>query len=386
MSRKWTFTVGTATVIGLATAIGFAIALRGTVPLPEATTAAPATSDGRVDRARHVVQPLLDEYPGVAVAVVGAGGDVLWSDGFGYADIALEEPVDTETRFRIYSVSKPITAAAAARLAEQGTLDLDAAASTYLPELPQDLRGVTARQLIGHLSGVRHYGDGEWLVVSSRPCGTPIEGLQPVWEDALVAVPGTGYHYSTFGYVLLSAIMEAAATEPFEDIVRRQVLDPAGMKRTVIERQDITESLSTFYEPALLGRVREARPVDNSCKWGGGAYLSSTTDLARFGHAVAAGGIVGRDTRAMIFRAMATSTGESTDYAFGWGVGEDAHGRRYAAHSGGAIGGRAAIYLYPDDGLAVAIVGNVEGTALTGAAATVAELFAAPSEPVLRGQ
>lgn len=380
MTRKTKLAAGIVAAVLIVAVSGFAIALRGTMSVPAATIRSDNAPRGPIADARGIVRPLLDEYPGVAVAVVGADGKVLWSEGFGYADIASLQPVDAEALFRIYSVSKPITAAAAARLAEEGVLDLDAPASAYLPGLPAHLGRVTPRQLIGHLAGIRHYEDGEWLNVSRAACSTPLEALRPVWTDSLISAPGATHNYSTFGYVLLSAVIEAAAGEPFEDAVRRRVLDPLRMTRTMIERQDVTEGLSVFYEPAMFGRVREARLVENSCKWGGGAYVASALDLARFGHGLAGGAIVGSDARAMIFRAMTDSSGESTKYGFGWGVDTTADGRRYASHSGGAIGGRAAVYVLVDESLAVAIVGNIEGVALTRAAAKIAEVFVAATD------
>jgi serine beta-lactamase-like protein LACTB len=379
VTRRTKLAAGIVAVMVLIAAAGVAIVFHGTLSVPAATMRSDGTPAGPIADARRVVQPLLSEYPGMAVAVVGDEGRVLWSEGFGSADVASRQPVDAETRFRIYSVSKPITAAVAARLAEQGALNLDAPVSAYLPELPPHLGQVTSRQLIGHLAGIRHYNDGEWLTVSSAACSTPIDGLGPVWTDSLTSVPGTEYSYTTFGYVLLSAVIEAAAGESFEDAVLHRVLNPVAMARTAIVRQDTTTGLSMFYEPAMFGRVRAARRIENSCKWGGGAYVASAVDLARFGHALAAGEIVGSDARAVVFRAMTDSSGKSTGYAFGWGVGTNADGRRYAASSGGAIGGRAAIYLYPDESLAVALVGNIEGENLTPTAAKIAEIFVAAS-------
>ena len=165
--------------------------------------------------------------------------------------------------FRVYSVSKPIAAAAAARLAEEGALDLDAAASTYLPELPSQLGQLTARQLIGHLAGVRHYNDGEWLKVSRSACSSPLDGLAPILAGSLIATPGLRYSYSPFGYVLLSAIIEAASDEPFDEAVRGRVLAPAGMTRTVIERRGVARELCPWPVscPTTAGRPdRQAVP------------------------------------------------------------------------------------------------------------------------------
>lgn len=367
--------LGAVTLAGL---VWLAGACRGTMALPTPSVPPDASAEagsGTAGEVQRIVRPLLDEYPGLSVAVItGDGG--LWSAGFGTADLETARPVSTRTRFRMYSLAKPITATAAVALAEAGQLELDAPAARYLPELPAHLGAVTPRQLIGHLSGVRHYRGGEWLEVSRAPCGSPLQALAAFIDDSLTSSPGTTYLYSSYGYVLLSAIIEAAAQEPFGTVLSRTVLGPAGMIDTNIESADDTSDLATFYEPAILGRVREARRLDNSCKWGSGALVSSAEDVARFGHALLTGALVSADGRAMMLTSMTIApSGDSTGYGFGFGIGEDEQGRRYAAHSGGAIGGRAAIYLYPDEGISVGIAGNVEGAPLTGAAGRIARLF-----------
>ena len=105
---------------------------------------------------------LLQNMPGVQVAVA-VNRQVVWSEAFGYADLAHHTPVTAETQFRIGSVSKPITATAVALLYEQGRLDLDAPVQRYVPSFPLKAYPITTRELAGHLAGIRHYQDDEFL-------------------------------------------------------------------------------------------------------------------------------------------------------------------------------------------------------------------------------
>jgi CubicO group peptidase (beta-lactamase class C family) len=354
-------------VVVLGIAIG--VALRGTYPLPEnpPITATAGTDSIHVDGIRRAFGDRLTAHPGLSIAAIRRD-TLLLAVGIGFADLETAEAARAETQFRIYSATKPLTAVAAARLAETGRLELDRPVGDYVVAVEGALAGATARQLIGHLGGVRHYADGEWLSVSDETCETVGEALGAFVDDELVAPPGREYRYSSYGYVLLSAVLEAAVGLHFPRWMREAVLEPAGMENTAIEMLDPTPDLATPYEDARLGRVRVARPVDNTCKWGGGAYVSTAPDLARFAAALSQGLLLDSATNRVVFTPMVTATGDTIDYGFGWGLGTDDAGRRYAAHSGGAIGGRSALVVYLDASLSVAVLANSEGEQLLGRA------------------
>ena len=342
-------------------------------PLSEPLLATEASgSESLGTQVSEVIQELLRAYPGLSVAAA-VEDRLVWVGGFGFADVEDGVPVTPATQFRIYSLSKPLTAMAAAQLWQRDRLDLDAPVGRYLGMLPNPIATVTSRQLAGHLSGVRHYDDGEWMRVSTTPCATVAQALPTFVDDPLVHAPEEDFSYSSYGYVLLSAVVEAAAGEPFTTYMQDHLFDAVSMRATRMEPQ--ADLLSKFYVSGWLGRVREAPEVDNTCKWGGGAFVSTASDLAQFGAALMSGAIVDSTALDTLFAPMQTATGESTGYAFGWGVGEDEAGHRYAAHSGGAIGGRSALVLYPDAGISVAILGNIEGESLIEAASQIADLL-----------
>jgi CubicO group peptidase (beta-lactamase class C family) len=94
--------------------------------------------------------------PGLSVAIA-VGNQVVYSNGFGMADLENSIPAKATTVYRTASIAKPMTAVAVMRLAEQGKLDLDAPIQKYCRAFPEKNYPVTARQLLGHLAGVRHY-------------------------------------------------------------------------------------------------------------------------------------------------------------------------------------------------------------------------------------
>ena len=342
-----------------------------------AETSGPSTP---ATRARRVLAPLLKEVPGLSVSV-WAGGGIAWSEGLGYADLKSRTPVRPSTLFRVYSLSKPLTAAAALSLAGDRLLDLDAPIATHVSGLPPDVGRVTARQLLGHLGGIRDYKDGEWLRVSRSGCRSAGEALAPFVNDPLQHPPGDAFLYSSFGYVLLSAVIEGASGLNFEACLRRRVFEPAGLVETLMDPPGgDPAATATFYEPAPFGRVRRARAVENGCKLGAGSLLSTSEDLARFSGALIEGKAPAPSSVELMLRPMTVASGESTGYGCGFGLSRDKAGRPFASHRGGAIGGRGVLLVYPLEKVAVVVLSNIDGPSMAKEAFEVAELFMTPED------
>ena len=132
------------------------------------------------------------------------------------------------------------------------------------------------------------------------------------------------------------------------------------------------------YVRGWLSILSEAPPVDNSCQWGAGGFVSTAEDLARFGLALLRGDLVKRESLSLLLTPQKTTSGESTGHALGWQVGVDAAGRRRLVQSGRTVGGRSVVVLVPDAKLSVAVLANVDGEHLDDHALKIAELFAEP--------
>ena len=314
--------------------------------------------------------------PGVAVSV-GHNGAIIWNSGFGFADLEQRVPVSPEdTKFRVGSIAKPLTALAVAQLRELGALDLDAPVQTYVPSFPEKRGTVTTRLLAGHLAGIRHYRGDEFL--SQQHYDTVVDGLAIFAADTLLFEPGSDYSYSTYGWNLISAVVEGASRRSFLEYTADHVFEPLGLDDTVADQVgDIIPGRSRFYEvdPYVDGSFRNSPPVDNSNKWAGGGFLSTSDDLVRFGFAHLEPVTISSETVAMLWESQQTTSGEKTDYGIGWGSGVDEDGRRYAAHTGGSVGGTTWFRVYPDQQLVVAVIGNVSSADWEELPARVADLF-----------
>ncbi len=297
----------------------------------------------------------------------------MWSEAFGYANIATKRPATPVTQFRIGSVSKPLTAAAVARLYESGKLDLDAPIQRYVPTFPHKGAVITTRLLGGHLAGIRHYQGNEFVL--NRRFPTVAAGLGIFQDDALVAPPGTRYSYSSYGFNLISAVVEGAAGEEFLSYMSRQVFQPLGMTSTAPDRNDsLITNRTRFYERTESGEFVPSPTVDNSYKWAGGGFLSTAEDLVRFGSAHLQPGYLKAATLELLFTPQRTTAGQVTTYGIGWQSSTDALGHRTVFHGGGSVGGTTAFGVDRDSRVVIALVTNL-GDARLAAAQEIRQLF-----------
>src|SRR5688500_1642452 len=223
-TETWLSLIVLAVGLALAVILGLFGYMTTTAPLhpnpqdvPSVTRSAPLPKwADAVKQGRQIVHADLIEQnlPGLSVAV-GAGGDIVWAEGFGWADLEKRAPVSPDMLFRIGTASTALTSAAVGLLLEKDRLNLDDEIQTYVPEFPKKQWPVTLRQLMGHMAGVRDDpGDEAPLMVR---CGRTVDGLQldDFAERPLLFEPGTRRHPSSYSWILVSAAVEAAADTRF---------------------------------------------------------------------------------------------------------------------------------------------------------------------------
>jgi CubicO group peptidase (beta-lactamase class C family) len=223
---------------------------------------------GAVEETRRLVRSLLvdENLPGLSVGVA-MDGEIVWAEGFGWADVERRAPVTPLTRFRIGSVSKPLTAAAVGLLHDRGRIDLDAPVQRYVRAFPQKQWAVSTRQLMGDVAGVHHLR-GEHEIVPSGHCASLDEALRIFDRDPLLFRPGTQYRYSIYGWILVSAVVEAAAAQPFPRFMTREVFEPVGMNDTVLDGEEVPGRASSYFPRSFMRTdlgLQDAPQADYSC-------------------------------------------------------------------------------------------------------------------------
>lgn len=321
---------------------------------------------------RTLIEQLLQHrIPAVSVAVADRW-QLICSAAFGLADIENNVRAATGTVFRLASISKPITAVAALQLAEQGKLELDAPVQRYVPSFPKKPWPITPRQLLAHLSGIRHYRGPEELL-STRHFYDLAEPLKLFADDPLEFEPGTRFRYSTYGYNLLGLVVERAAGMKFTDYLRHKIFLPAGAHR--IQPDDVFRIIpnrARGYRISPSGTIQNCALADTSNKIPGGGLLATAEDLVRFALALLEGRLLTPATLQQMFTPQKTRDGRSTGYGLGWYVTER-DGKKWVWHSGSQPGTSTDLLLLPERGLVVAVLTNLERAPAHAIALRVAE-------------
>lgn len=302
--------------------------------------------------------------PGLSLAVA-QGDAVFYQAAFGFADVENGVPARPETVYRLASVSKPMTAVVVLRLAEQGALELDAPVWRYCPDFPAQPFTVSARQLLGHQGGVRHYRADEPTL--ARHFESQAEALALFRDDPLEYEPGTAMRYTTYGYNLLGCVaVGAAGGTPFLALLDRLVFVPAGMTAAGADDvRKITPHRAQGYLRDAEGRLRNSALADMSYKVPGGGLSARAADVARFGAALLAGRLLSPASLGQLLTRQRTRDGRLTGYGLGLALGER-EGRPEAWHTGGQERVSTVLYLRPDSGVpsggrSVALLANLEG-------------------------
>lgn len=312
--------------------------------------------------------------PGATVAV-GIGGELVWTRGFGHADLENEVPASEHTVYRLASISKPMTAVLAMRLAAAGQLDLDRPVQDYVPGFPVKRWPLTPRHLLSHLGGVRHYRGRE--IYSTRSYASVQAALHIFASDPLVHEPGTKFLYTSYGYNLLGAVAEAAASGSFEALLEKHIHEPAGMRHTRIDRINaIIPHRAQGYVRTKEGRIENSRIVDTSNKLPSGGLCGTAADLVRFGNALLAGKLVDRPTLDAMWTPACTREGRASAYGLGFRI-LRAEKPRIIGHSGGQPRVSTMLVLRPEEGVVVAWMSNLERSGAGGIARQLSDKVAA---------
>ena len=340
---------------------------------------------GAVEQARQFARATLVDHnlPGLSVAV-GVEGQFVWAEGVGWADLEKRTPVSPRMRFRIGHASKTLTSAAVGVLLEQDRMQLADEIQTYVPAFPKKDWPITLRQLMGHMAGLRHYRGKEDFTSTAR-CERASEGLAPFADQPLLFEPETQYAYSTYGWVLVSAAVESVAGEPFFAFMRRQVFDPLGMTDTIVDAgAGPIPNRVTFYYPRFSGDPATgselAESADYSCLAGAGAFLSTPSDLVRFGLGLDSGKLLKRITIAKLQSPQLLASGKETEYGLGWMLntaplaGEPS---REVGHSSlTLLGSSASLVTFPERRIVVAVMTNTSRARTRWIGLKIAEVFA----------
>lgn len=304
-------------------------------------------------------------------AAIFIDGELKWAGAVGWADTENQVPATIQTAYRIGSTSKAVGITGLARLVSAGVIELDTPISTYIDDLPNDAwSGFTARQLASHTAGLVAYEENnDWLgfyqsLALTTRFDDPRDALSVFDNASLLFDPQDDFHYSGFDNVLLSAVMQDAADQPFDDVMTQYVFEPLGLKTTQPDHlRDGNAPFARSYQ-TKGEKVKRWRRVDLSHKLAAGGYISTPSELAGLGAAWLDDRFIPSDVRTEFWTPAKLSNGEvnEQDYALGFrrksgpidGIGEVTH----LNHGGISKGAQCWLMIIPEYNVALAISTN----------------------------
>ena len=330
---------------------------------PGAYAQAPAARAEPPDAA--TLARLVDEYMRAQHAVkrfhgsilVARAGTPLVAKGYGFANAEWEIPNSPSTRFRIGSITKQFTSMLVMQLQQQGKLSVQDPACRHLSPCPDAWKPVTIHHLLTHTSGIPSYtGLAAWSQTMMMP-RTPEEMVGLFRDLPLEFEPGSAFRYNNSGYYLLGLVIEKVSGRTYEDALREQILEPAGLEDTGYDNtRDVLARRASGYTRTATG-LANAPYLDMRHPYSAGSLYSTVEDLLKWEQTLDTDRLLPSAARAAMF------TPFRENYAYGWTVrpaSPQTYGKGRIAHGGGINGFSSMIVRVPDDRLTAVVLSNVQ--------------------------
>ena len=346
---------GTAT-----TSLAISLAIACTPGVPEGSSGEGSPSAAQT-LARDVVRLLSDyageDRPGECL-LVRYRGEALFEDCYGMADLDGGVEADPETNFRLASVTKQLTATAVIQLVEAGKLSYETNLTQIFPDFPDYGKKVTIRHLLTHTSGLIDY---ESLLPEDQTEQVKDPDVLRLMakQDSTYFEPGSEFRYSNSGYALLAMVIAHVSGQRFADFLADSIFAPLGMTHTVAHEEGVSTVFKRAYGYDRTESGWEfADQSPTSAVLGDGGVYSSLQDLGRWMQVVEQRvELIEPASLAQALEPMRLSSGDLTEYGFGWYIDEYKENTRYR-HSGSTRGFRTGVQRLPAADLTVVFLSN----------------------------
>ena len=293
-------------------------------------------------------------------AAYSVNGDIKWSNSAGNLCSENNNPFSTTTLTRIASISKNFTAVAIMQLVEKNLVELDTPVENYLSNFPSDKKEVTVRQLLAHTAGIPQYQDKK-EIENTIHYESLKSAMNVFIKRPLLFEPGSKFFYSTYGYVILGRIIEEVSALSYQEYMRRNIFDIAGMNSTGIE--DINEQYedkSCLYHKDRR-RVKKGKQNDLSNRIPGGGYYSTLEDILKFGDTLLEGKLIELQTLNKMLQTQAVEY-DGNKYGLGWFLyGPPPNENSMIGHGGGQTGCTSQLIIIPKTKTVIVVLSNTSG-------------------------
>ena len=316
-------------------------------PTPEATvtrTTWPTTTPIVVEGVGRAIETALKTSDFTGAALVVRQGEVLYRGGLGFADVETGRPNTPETRFKLGSVYKQLSAALVLTLARDGLIDLDGSLCQGIPECPDSLANVTYHQVLTHSSGIGELTPEEEMQIHSNE-----EALRIIGDKKRLFEPGQGWSYSSTAYSLFTATPEMIMGKPLGELERERLYEAVGMDSTGLDGFDGPPTGSA------IGYSAGGSPAGGTVgNW------STVDDLWAWHRALLAGDPIPAELVALMEKPH-VQVDEDLWYGYGVEV-RETYDRREISHRGGTEGFSSYFIRFPDEDVVIILLSNREST------------------------
>lgn len=307
-------------------------------------------------RMDQIVQAYEANKQFMGAVLVARGPQVLFSKGYGSANLEWGIPNAPNTKFRLGSITKQFTAAAILLLEERGKLKITDAVKQHLPDAPAAWDKVTIFHLLTHTAGVPSFTSFPDYGKIKLSAATPVELVGLFKDKPLEFEPGEKFAYSNSGYLLLSHLIEKVSGEKYESFLRTNFFAPLGMNDSGYDSNSaIIPRRAAGYGSGRNG-PENAPFIHMSVPQGAGALYSTTEDLLKWEQGLFGGKVL---QPAALEKMTQPFKG---NYALGLAV-ETAGRRKLIQHGGGIEGFNTMLAYYPEEQLTVVVLANLNGAA-----------------------
>ena len=338
-----------------------------------------AVGQAQGDKASKIDE-LMKTYAGYrqfnGAVLVAEGGKVVFKKGYGMANMEWNIPVETDTKFRLGSLTKQFTSMLVLQLVQEGKIKLDAHITDYLPDYRKDTGSrVTIHQLLNHTSGIPSYTDApNFFNEVSRDPYSVSDFVKKYASGDLAFEPGSQFAYNNSGYFLLGAIIERVTGKSYEQVLKERILDPLGMKNTGYDHFDtILPKRAAGYEKTPTGYVN-APYLDMSLPYAAGSIYSTVEDLYLWDQALYTDKLLSPQLKELMYKPGLRN------YAYGWNVmkaplGPAGEPVDIFQHTGGINGFNTIIVRVPSTRGLIVLLNNTGGTKLNEIARNIASII-----------
>jgi CubicO group peptidase (beta-lactamase class C family) len=297
--------------------------------------------------------------------LVAENGKVIFKKGYGMANMEWNIPVETDTKFRLGSITKQFTSMLILQLVQEGKIKLEGKLTDYLPDYRKDTGDrITIHQLLNHTSGIPSYtGLPTFFQEISRNPYSVSDFVKKFASGDLEFEPGAKWNYNNSGYFLLGAIVERVTGKPYEQALKERIFDVVGMKNTGYDRSDtILAKRAAGYEKRLGGFIN-APYLDMSLPYAAGSLYSTVEDLYLWDQALYTDKLLSAQLKEQMYKPG------MSNYAYGWVVRKAPLGAQdepvaIIEHGGGINGFNTLIMRMPESKNLIVLLNNTGGTKL----------------------